>query len=78
MFSLTTHSTYFIYVNWRRTYGKGHSDSEGANPLPPIHALLFSISKGSFICTIPTNRIECIREFVTPVVEHWLDREIAQ
>ena len=46
---------------------KDHSDSEKGNPLPP-HRLLLSInSKGSFICTIPQT-----------VVEHWLEREIAQ
>ena len=46
---------------------KDHSDSEKGNPLPP-HRLLFPInSKGSFICTIPQT-----------VVEHWLEREIAQ
>ena len=32
-------------------------------------------SKGSFICT---DRIAHITSFVTPVVEHWLEREIAQ
>ena len=74
MFYLMTHSTHFIL----RLYGVGHmvkdhSDSERGNPLPP-YRLLFPInSKGSFICTIP-DRIA----FVTPVVEHWLDREIAQ
>ena len=42
---------------------KDHSDSEKGNPLQP-YRLLFPInSKGSF---------------VTPVVEHWLEREIAQ
>ena len=47
------------------------------NPLPP-HGLLFLInSKGSFICTIP-DRIAHTTVFVTPVVEHWLEREIAQ
>ena len=50
-----------------------HLDSERGNPLPP-HRLLFPInSKGSFICTIPHTT-----DFVTPVVEHWLEREIAQ
>ena len=50
---------------------KDHSDSEKGNPLPP-HRLLFPInSKGSFISTKATA-------FVTPVVEHWLEREIAQ
>ena len=48
------------------------------NPLPP-HRLLLSINskKGSFICTIP-DRITHTTAFVTPVVEHWLEREIAQ
>ena len=53
---------------------KDHSYSEKGNPLPP-HRLLLSInSKGSFICT----RITHTAAFVTPVVEHWLEREIAQ
>ena len=52
---------------------KDHSDSEKGNPLLP-HRLLLSInSKGSFICTIPHTTA-----FVTPVVEHWLERKIAQ
>ena len=56
---------------------KEHSDSEKGNPLLP-HRLLFPInSKGSFICTIP-DRIAHTMAFVTPVVEHWLEREIAQ
>ena len=56
---------------------KDHSDSERENLLPP-HGLLFPISsKGSFICTIP-QRIAHTMAFVTPVVEHWLEREIAQ
>ena len=55
-------STFYL-----RLYGVGHmvkdhSDSERGNPLPP-HRLLFSISSTGF---------------VTPVVEHWLEREIAQ
>ena len=55
---------------------KAHSDSEKGNLLPP-HRLLFPInSKGSFICTIPQTGHTT--GFVTPVVEHWLEREIAQ
>ena len=55
---------------------KDHSDSERGNTLPP-HGLLFPInSKGSFICTYPTDRIAHTTAFVTPVVEHWLEREI--
>ena len=54
---------------------KDHSDSERGNPLPP-YGLLFPInSKGSFICTIHRQDNTA---FVTPVVEHWLEREIAQ
>ena len=54
---------------------KDHYDSEKGNPLPP-HRLLVPInSKGSFICT---DRITHTTAFVTPVVEHWLEREIAQ
>ena len=65
-----------------RLYGVGHmvtvqSDSERGNPLPP-HGLLFMISsKGSFICIIPQTGYH-IPQPVTPVVEHWLKREIAQ
>ena len=56
---------------------KDHSDSEKGNPLPP-HRLLLSInSKGYFIYTIP-DRIAHTTAFVTPVVEHWPEREIAQ
>ena len=55
---------------------KDHSVSENENPLPP-HRLLFSInSKGSFISTIP-DRIAHTTASVTPVVVHWLEREIA-
>ena len=52
---------------------KDHSYSERGNPLPS-HGLLFPISsKGSLICTIQqTGRS------VTPILEHWLEREIAQ
>ena len=65
-----------------RLYGveymvKDHSDSNRGNPLPS-HGILFPISsKGSFICTIP-DRIAHPTSFVTPVVEHWLEREIAE
>ena len=52
---------------------KDHSDSERGSPLPP-HGLLFLISsKGSFI-----DRVAHAMAFVTTVVEHWLEREIAQ
>ena len=47
-----------------------HSNSERVNPLPP-HRLLFYMHH-------PTDRITHTTAFVTPVVEHWLEREIAQ
>ena len=78
MLYLTTHSTHFIL----RLYGVGHmvidhSDSERGNPLPP-HGLLFLInSKGSYMHH-PTDRTAHTTAFVTPVVKHWLEREIAQ
>ena len=73
IFYLTMHSTHFIYGYMV----KDHSDSEKGNPLPP-HRLPFTInSKGSFIYTIP-DRIAHTTAFVTPVVEHWLEQEIAQ
>ena len=56
---------------------KDHSDSERGNPLPP-HELLFLISsKGSFICTI-SHRFSTYHGLCGAVVEHWLEREIAQ
>ena len=65
-----------------RLYGvihmvKDHSNSEIGNNQPP-HGLLFSInSKDSFICTIPQT-LAHTTAFVTPVVDHWLEREIDQ
>ena len=56
---------------------KDHSDSEKGNLLLP-HRLHFPISsKISFICFIP-DKITHITAFVTPAVEHMLEREIAQ
>ena len=70
MFYLMTHSTHFIL----RLYGVGHmvkdhSDSERGNALPP---------HGFFYMHHPTDRIAHTMAFVTPVVKHWLEREIAQ
>ena len=70
-------NTFYLRLYGIRHMVKDHSDSEEGNPLLP-HRLLFLInSKGSFICTIP-DRIAHTMAFVTPVVEHWLEREIAQ
>ena len=56
---------------------KDHSDSERGNPLPP-HRLLFAISSGFLYVRHPTDRIIHTTAFVTPVVEHWLEREIGR
>ena len=56
---------------------KGHSDSKRGNPLPTQGLFFPSSTKGSFVCTIPDS-IAHTTTFVTPVVEHWLEREIAQ
>ena len=70
-------NTFYLRLYGVRHMVKDHSDSEEGNPLPP-HRLLFPISsKGCFICTIP-DRITHTTAFVTPVVEDWLKREIAQ
>ena len=70
-------NTFYLRLYGVRHMVKDHSDSEKGNPLPP-HRLLLSInSKGSFICTIP-DRITHTTAFVTPVLEHWVEREIAQ
>ena len=47
---------------------KDHSDSETGNP----------INSGFFYMHHPIDRIAHTTAFVTPVVEHWLEREIAQ
>ena len=67
MLYLTKHLTHF----YLRLYGVRHMVKEG-NPLPP-HRLLFPINMHH-----PTDRIAHTTAFVTPVVEHWLEREIAQ
>ena len=73
-----TLNTFYLRLYGVRHMVKDHSDSEKGNPLPP-HRLFLSInSKGSFLCTIPQTRITHTTAFVTPVVEHWLEREIAQ
>ena len=57
---------------------KDHSDSERGNLLHPLDVVHFLISsKGSFICAIP-DMIVHITAFITPVVEHWQQQEIAQ
>ena len=65
MFYLMMHSTHFIYgfMESDIIMVKDHSESERGNLLLP-HGLLF-----------PINTIPQTTAFVTPVVEHWLQRE---
>ena len=51
-----------------------YSDGERGNPLQP-HRLLFPISSNVFLYASSHRHTTA---FVTPVVEHWLEREIAQ
>ena len=67
-----------LYTNTLNTfylqlYTVGHMVEDHYYSEKEIHGLLFLISsKGSFICIAHTTA------FVTPVVEHWLEREAAQ
>ena len=70
-------NTFYLWLYGVKHMAKDHSDSQKGNPLPP-YGLLFSInSKGFFYMHHPTDRIAYTTALVTPVVEHWLEREIA-
>ena len=70
--------TFYLRLYGIRLMVKDHSDSEKGNLLLP-HGLLFPISsKGSFYMHHPTDRKTHTTAFVTPVMEHWLEQEIAQ
>ena len=56
---------------------KDHSDFEG-NPLPPVQVLLFPINSKVFLYASSHIQDSRYHAFVTPVVEHWLEREISQ
>ena len=58
-----------------RLYGvvKYHTDSKRGNPLP-----LHGLQQWFFYMHHPTDRMTHTTAFVTPVVEHWLEQEIAQ
>ena len=71
-----------MYSRLKRLYSVGHmvkdhSDSERGNPLPP-HGLLFLISSKGFYMHHPTDRIVHTTAYVTPVMKHWLEWELAQ
>ena len=69
-------NTFYLRLYGVRHMVKDHSDSEKGNPLSP-HGLLFPINSQFFYMHHPTDRIAHTTAFVTPVVEHWLERAIA-
>ena len=54
-----------------------HSDSERGNLLPPLHGLLYPNSSKDSHMHHPTDRITHTMAFVSSVMEHWIEREIA-
>ena len=78
MFYLTTHSTHLVTVIWRRTYGKGPFRKRERKPAAATWATLSDKQQGVFYMHHPIDRIAHTTAFVIPVVEHWLEREIAQ
>ena len=70
-------NTFYLWLYGFRHMVKDHSDSEKGNLLLP-HRLLIDSQQGFFYMHHPTDRITHTTAFVTPVVEHWLEQEIAQ
>ena len=71
-------NTFYLWLYGVRHMVKDHSDSEKGNLLPP-HGYSFRLTaRGLFYMHHPTDRIAHTTAFVTPVVDHWLEREIAQ
>ena len=66
-------NTFYLRLYGVRHMVKDHADSERGNPLPPHR-----VQEELFYMHHHTDRIIHTTAFVTPVVEHWLEREIAQ
>ena len=82
-FYITTHSIHFIYGYmasdiWLRAILIVRKDTRcshiGYSFRLAARVLLYALSNRHY----PTDRIAHTTTFVTPVVEHWLEREIAQ
>ena len=78
MLYLTTHSTHFIYGYmasdiWLRTI----EIVRERKPAAATWATLSDYQQGLFYMHHPTDRMTHTTAFVTPVVEYWLEREIA-
>ena len=82
MFYLMMHSTHFIYGYMASDMVKDRSDSKRGNLLLPhilaTYSTLSDQQQGFCYMHHPTDRIIHTTAFVTLVVEHWLEREIAQ
>ena len=65
-----TLNTFYLRLHGVRHLVKGHSDSEWAT--------LSDYQQGFFYMHHPTDKMTHTTAFVTPVVDHWLEREIAQ
>ena len=72
-----TLNTFRLWLYGVRHIVKDHSDGERGNLLLP-HGLIFPISSKGFYMHHPIDRIKHTTAFVTPVVEHWMEREIAE
>ena len=77
MFYLTTHSTHFIYGYmasdiWLRTILIVRKETHCRH----IGYSYRLTAKGFFYMHHPTDRIAHTMAFDTPVVEHWLERDI--
>ena len=78
MFYLMTHSTHFIYGYmasdiWLRTILIVRKDTRCCHI-----GYYYRLAARVLYMHHPTDRITHTTAFVTPVVEHWLEREIAQ
>ena len=77
MFYLTTHSTHFIYGYmashiWLRTILIVRKETRCRHI-----GYSYRLTARVLLYAHPTDRIAHTTAFVTPVVEHWLEREIA-
>ena len=69
-------NTFYLLLYGIRHMIKDHSDSE-RKPAATTWATLYKYQQGFFYMHHPTDRIAHTTTFVTPVVEHWLEWEIA-
>ena len=72
-------NTFYLRLHEVGHMVKDHSDAERerGNPLPP-YGYSFRLAARFFYMHHPIHRIVHTTAFVTQVVEHWLEREIAQ